>query len=191
METSAAPTLSRAPTFPTRDIEIVALHHASNESPSPTRRVRRRSIAVRITAAVLSCSAAATAQEIVEDGAASWYASVPQGRGVPCDNNGVPVVPNVTADFEGHASTADWCSSIFWERYPGNPYGNPMFPLPLALQASPDGLLLGRPPEATNTAFAFATPFGYDNAPMRITTGGLTGAIGEPRTYGLEVQFDF
>ncbi len=81
----------------------------------------------------------------------------------------------MTADFEGHASTADWCSSIFWERYPGNPYGNPMFPLPLAMQASPDGLLLGRPPEATNTAFAFATPFGYNNAPMRITTGGLSG----------------
>ena len=151
------------------------MHHPPHGSSSPTSRIGRRSTAVRIAIGVLSLSTAATAQELVEDGAASWYASVPQGRGVPCDNNGVPVEPNVTADFEGHASTADWCSSIFWERYPGNPYGNPMFPLPLAMQASPDGLLLGRPPEATNTAFAFATPFGYNNAPMRITTGGLSG----------------
>ncbi|OUX00594.1 MAG: hypothetical protein CBD91_06405, partial [Phycisphaeraceae bacterium TMED231] len=143
---------------------------------SPNRPDRRaRTAALAIAFGFLPIANLAGGQDIVEHGAASWYASVPEGRGVPCDNTGAPVVPNVTADFEGHASTADWCSSIFWERYPGNPYGNPMFPLPLALQASPDGLLLGRPPEATNTAFAFATPFGYDNAPMRITTGGLTG----------------
>ena len=130
-------------------------------------------LALASTPLMFGWVSSSNAQDVVEAGSASWYASVPAGLTVPCDETGTPVVPNVTPDFEGHASTADWCSSIFWTRQPGNEFGNPMFALPLAFQASPDGLLLGRVPAAAVVTNAFASGFGYTNAPIRITTGGL------------------
>ncbi|MCP4836529.1 MAG: glycoside hydrolase [Phycisphaera sp.] len=130
-------------------------------------------LALAATAAMFVPTSGSNAQEVIEAGSASWYASVPEGRAVPCDETGAAVVPVVTDDFIGHASTNDWCSSIFWKRQPGNDFGNPMFAMPLAFQASPDGLLLGRPPAPTYDTVAYSTRFGYDNAPIRITTGGL------------------
>ncbi len=124
----------------------------------------------------ISGSLHAYGQDILEDGEASWYASVPAGQAVPCDDAGVRVLPDVTDDFVGHASTNDWCSSIFWNRQAGNDFGSPMFPLPLAFQASPDGLLMGRPPSPWWNDVAYSSPFDYDNAPMRITVGGLADA---------------
>ena len=117
-----------------------------------------------------------SAQNIVEDGRSSWYDAVPPGESGPSDEGGNPVVPNVTDDFVGHASTNDWCSSIFWHRQVGNRFGSPMYAMPLAFQASPDGLLVGRPPAPWSNDVAYSSPFGYDNAPMRITVDGLSGA---------------
>lgn len=130
-------------------------------------------LALASTPLVFGSVSNSKAQDVVEAGSASWYASIPEGRPIPADQNGTPVVPNVTDDFEGHASTNDWCSSIFWTHQPGNEFGTPMFALPLAFQASPDGLLLGRPPAPAVVNNTFASGFGYTNAPIRITTGGL------------------
>ena len=150
--------------------------------PPGIRTTMRRSLASCTTLSCILASvtmqapSVAHGQEIVEAGSASWYASVPSGRSVPCDETGLAVFPVVTEDFVGHASTNDWCSSIFWRRQPGNAFGSPMFAMPLAFQASPDGLLLGRPPAPGHDTVAYSSAFGYDNAPMRITTGGLTGS---------------
>ena len=128
------------------------------------------------TMALAFASAIAGAQEIVESGDASWYASVPIGFAVPGDEGGDPVQPNVTSDFEGHASTNDWCSSIFWKRQAGNDFGHPMFAHPLALLAVDDGLLMGRPGGLWWNTTEYANPFGLDTAPLRISVEGLSDA---------------
>lgn len=143
---------------------------------SPTSEHRRTPLASIIASVVASITLGsfAGAQDIVESGSASWYGSVPSGLKVPSNENGDPVQPNVTADFQGHASTNDWCSSIFWERQVGNEFGHPMFAHPLAFQAVPDGLLVGRPRAPWFTNDDYSSSFGPGNAPMRLSVAGLS-----------------
>lgn len=68
----------------------------------------------------------------------------------PSDERGAPVSPKVTADFSGVPTSNDWWSSLIWRFDRGgkpNPYSEPMFPHPLAMQAERGGLAIAYPTE--------------------------------------------
>ena len=103
-------------------------------------------------------SAAVMADPSVESiGSGSYFTAVPDGASGPADTNGSAVQPRVTDEFSGPVPTNTWWSSLVWERYPGNSFGQIMHAHPLSLQASSDGLKIGH----ANTAFATGAGYGY------------------------------
>ena len=72
-------------------------------------------------------------------GLGSYNTTLPAGGGVPSNNAGAPVSPRVTANVTGAIPTNDWWSSLVWQRYPTNPYGENLFALPLSLHAKAGG----------------------------------------------------
>jgi|GEM_PF-287690 len=86
---------------------------------------------------------AAPLAAVVAVGAGSYNTTLPAGGGVPSNNAGAPVAPKVTASVTGAIPTNDWWSSLAWQRYPTNPYGENLFALPLSLHAKASGFGVG------------------------------------------------
>lgn len=110
---------------------------------------------------------AARSQPVVPAGSGSYYGSTPSGLEVPQDSAGAAVSPRVSASFTGAPPTNKWWSSLIWPRYPGNGYGEPMYPHPLSIQARATGLTVGLPTLPTITA----TDYYFDS------TGRATGLV--------------
>ncbi len=106
--------------------------------------------ATTVAGLVATCLAGLAVAEPL--GLGTYHEQVPAGWGVPSDTSGNPVVPRVTPEFTGPAPTNTWWSSLIWERYPGNDYGQPVHMHPLSVQAAAEGVYLGH----------VAEPFGYD-----------------------------
>lgn len=90
----------------------------------------------------IACTAA-SAQTVVPAGSGSYYNTVPSGQEVPSDSNGNAVSPRVVPGFTGPVQTNEWWSSLIWQRYGGDTFGQPMQPHPLAAQAASDGVRIG------------------------------------------------
>src|SRR5262249_12308730 len=80
----------------------------------------------------------ATAEAV---GAGFYRTQLADGEVGPANEHGQPVMPKVTEGFGAPPATNDWWSSLIWQ-YGGNPYSQPMFPHPLAMQAEAGGLAL-------------------------------------------------
>ncbi len=79
-------------------------------------------------------------------GAGSYADSLPAGAIGPTNNAGAPVTPRVTGEAAGKpVPTNTWWSSLAWQRYPDQPYGQNLFPHPLSAKAHADGLGVGAP----------------------------------------------
>ncbi len=114
-----------------------------------SRRRWRRATTSAATAALLCgalltfTSAPAAAQ--VRLGSGSYTTVLPPGASGPSDHTGAPVAPKVTADFTQPVVTNDWWSSLIFQRYPGNPYGENLYAHPLSFKAQAHGLEVGYP----------------------------------------------
>jgi endoglucanase Acf2 len=83
----------------------------------------------------------------------------------PSDERGAPALPKVTADFTGAPTSNDWWSSLIWRFDRGgkpNPYSEPMFAHPLAMQAERGGLAIAYPTEVTVDKAGYRHPFTPD-----------------------------
>ena len=127
-------------------------------------------------ALILGTTGPTTAQETPEEssGLGRYFSEIPQGRERPSDSSGAPVIPRVTQDFIGPISTNDWSSSIVFPRYAGNDHGQPMFPWPLALQASDRGMMLAGSPDRLPGNGGY---FSYFNTNDPDVIVGVTGLI--------------
>ena len=110
----------------------------------------------------LLCISLASAADMPEPsiesiGSGSYFTSLPDGSSGPADTDGMAVQPRVTSGFNGPVPTNTWWSSLVWERYPGNSFGQIMHAHPLSLEASSDGLKIGY----ANTAFPTGAGYGY------------------------------
>jgi hypothetical protein len=104
---------------------------------------------------------------------AGYYSTVAApGEQLPANEKNVPVQPKVTGDFTGHPTSNDWWSSLIWQFDRGgkpNPYSEPMWPHPLAVQAEKAGLAVAYPTEVVVEKQAYRHPF---------TPDLLVGAVG-------------
>ncbi len=87
----------------------------------------------------LSVQAAPLASAVAV-GTGSYNTTLPAGGGVPSNNAGGAVAPKITANVTGAIPTNDWWSSLVWQRYPTNPYGENLYALPLSLHAKNNGM---------------------------------------------------
>jgi endoglucanase Acf2 len=90
----------------------------------------------------------------------------------PSDERGAPATPKVTADFTGVPTSNDWWSSLIWKFDRGgkaNPYSEPMFAHPLAMQAERGGLAIAYPRDVVVDKQGYRYPFAPDL---------LVGAVG-------------
>ncbi|MDT0330818.1 glycosyl hydrolase [Nocardiopsis lambiniae] len=90
---------------------------------------------------------AAAATALVPVGSGSYDDALPPGATGPADLNGTPVSPKVTDDFEGPAPTNEWWSSLIFQRYPDNPYGENLYAHPATYRPHSEGLEMGHPSE--------------------------------------------
>lgn len=130
------------------------------------------------TVILLACVSAASlnAQEIIEDGEASWYASIPDGLERPSDTSGNAVLPAVTDSFSGPIPTNDWWTSLLWRRYAGANFGSSMFPMPFALQCDESGLLVLRPTVVHQSSVAYYNVMSNAHAALTIGVDGLVAS---------------
>ncbi|GLU48061.1 glycosyl hydrolase [Nocardiopsis ansamitocini] len=119
-------------------------------SHPPRRRLRRvaaPAAAVTLLAGTLLVSQALPASaDQVQVGAGSYTTTQPAGTLGPSNLNDQPVSPKVTEDFDKPAATNDWWSSLIFQRYPDNPYGENLYAHPLSFKAGSDGLEIGYTP---------------------------------------------
>ncbi|MFI6577455.1 glycosyl hydrolase [Nocardiopsis sp. NPDC050513] len=78
-------------------------------------------------------------------GSGGYTEGLPAGAPGPSDLDGTPVDPKVTDDFDGPAPTNEWWSSLIFQRYPDNPYGENLFAHPLSFRPHSEGLEVGYP----------------------------------------------
>jgi endoglucanase Acf2 len=102
----------------------------------------------------------------------------------PANFAGAPVRPKVTAAFAGVPTSNDWWSSLIWQYDRGgkpNPFSEPLFAHPLALQAHAQGLGLSAPrvPQITPRAYFF--PYRQE---LSIGVEGLAAAETRVAAYG-------
>jgi endoglucanase Acf2 len=102
----------------------------------------------------------------------------------PSNFAGAPVQPKVTATFAGVPTTNDWWSSLIWQYDRGgkrNPFSEPLYAHPLALQAHAQGLGLASPgaPEISSRAYFF--PYHQD---LSVGVEGLVAADARVESYG-------
>ena len=83
---------------------------------------------------------AAPLAAVVSVGAGSYNTTLPAGGLVPSNSNGAAVAPKITSNVTGAIPTNDWWSSLVWQRYAGNPYGENLYALPLSLKAKNNGM---------------------------------------------------
>ncbi|MFN7614084.1 MAG: glycoside hydrolase, partial [Phycisphaerae bacterium] len=116
--------------------------------------------------ALVCCAPSTSAQQVVPAGAGSYYNGIPSGRERPVDNNGAAVTPKVSTAFVGAPPTNEYWSSLIWKRDPTQPFGAPMYPLPLAIKAQADGLDIGRVTTPAISQRGYSYGFGSAQAAM-------------------------
>ena len=102
-------------------------------------------ISIALLVALLTAYSAHIAQaaplaSAVAVGAGSYNTTLPAGGGVPSNSDGAPVAPKITSNVTGAIPTNDWWSSLVWQRYAGNPYGENLYALPFSLHAKNNGM---------------------------------------------------
>lgn len=114
----------------------------------PCRRLAIPSFAAFLAMAALSPGPVSS--QIVTLGKGSYTTTLPAGRKTPSDSLGVPVDPQLTADFKQPVTTNEWWSSFLYKRVP-NAHGNSgkSYPHPLTIRGAPTGLEMGYASEAT------------------------------------------
>ncbi|GAB2496418.1 glycosyl hydrolase [Nocardiopsis aegyptia] len=119
-------------------------------SRPPTARPPAR-VGLLAAVAALVCAAGTTAlppsaaADEVPVGSGGYTQGLPAGAPGASDLNGSPIAPKVTPEFDGPAPTNEWWSSLIFQRYPDNPYGENLFAHPLAFHAREGGLEVGYP----------------------------------------------
>ncbi len=115
----------------------------------PGRKVAFFSIAGIMATCIMATVLPARSQ-IVAVGKGSYTTTLPAGRKVPADSLGVPVDPQVTADFNQPVASNEWWSSFLYKRVP-NQHGNSgkSYPHPLTIRGAPTGLEMGYADVAT------------------------------------------
>lgn len=98
---------------------------------------------------------AAPMRAVVNVGLGSYNTTLPAGGGVPSNSDGAAVAPKITSSVTGPIPTNDWWSSLVWQRYAGNPYGENLYALPLSLKAKNNGMGISY---ATNVGISTGSP---------------------------------
>jgi endoglucanase Acf2 len=101
----------------------------------------------------------------VAAGAGFYATRILDGETPTASERGLAVAPKVTADFTGPPTSNDWWSSLIWQFDRGgaaNPYSEPMFPHPLAMQAEAGGLAIAYPTEVEVDRRGYRHPFTPD-----------------------------
>ena len=95
-------------------------------------------------------SAPSLQAQIVTVGKGSYTTTLPNGRKTPADSLGVPVDPQITADFSQPVASNEWWSSFLYKRVP-NQHGNSgkSYPHPLTIRGAATGLEMGYASVAT------------------------------------------
>ena len=132
-------------------------------------------LAAVVLVVAASCSPAAVAPRApspppdpaisVAAGAGYYVTRLIDGEALPGNERGAPVTPKVTADFTGPPTSNDWWSSLIWQFDRGgkaNPYSEPMFAHPLAMQAERGGLAVAYPTEVVVEKAGYSYPFTPD-----------------------------
>ncbi|TDQ48244.1 glycosyl hydrolase [Actinorugispora endophytica] len=136
-------------------------------SHTPQRRWRRAfapaAAVALLSGTILVAQAPPASAEPVQVGAGSYTTTPPAGASGPGDLNGAPVSPKVTADFDKPVATNDWWSSLIFQRYPDNPYGENLYAHPLSFKARSDGLEIGH--TATPQIVADGLKYEYPHSP--------------------------
>ncbi len=78
-------------------------------------------------------------------GAGFVVTELPKGEKVATNRRGDPVVPKVTKDFDGRATSNSWWSSLIWQFDAQNPYSYNLHAHPLVLRAAAGGLAIAYP----------------------------------------------
>ncbi|GAA3967357.1 glycoside hydrolase [Thermobifida alba] len=139
-------------------------------------------------AAALLCGALlaldpAPAAAQIRLGSGSYTTELPPGASGPSDITGAPVVPKVTDDFDQPVATNDWWSSLIFQRYPDNPYGENLYAHPLSFKARPDGLEVGH--SATPEIVADGLKYQYPHSPdLVLGVQGLNAPAARVAGYG-------
>ncbi|MEU2970636.1 glycosyl hydrolase [Nocardiopsis alba] len=104
-------------------------------------------------------------------GSGGYTTVLPEGRSGPSDLDGAPVSPKVTDDFEGPAPTNEWWSSLIFQRYSDNPYGENLFAHPLNFLPHSGGLDMGH----SDTPTLVGDDLKYEYTAASDLTLGVTG----------------
>lgn len=126
-------------------------HRGSFGAGLPAGRVRSSACWVLVTLMLVAGAAVAFSDRAVADtvGAGSYASTLPSGATGPADVTGAPVTPQVIGEAAGSpVPTNTWWSSLVWQRYPDQPYGQNLFAHPLSLHARSDGMGVGAPSTA-------------------------------------------
>lgn len=76
-------------------------------------------------------------------GKGKYVTTLPPGGGLPINDKNQTIKPYVTDDFSKPIVTNKWWSSLIWKFFSGNNFSQNMFSMPLAYQATKNGLELG------------------------------------------------
>jgi len=151
-------------------------------------RRRWRRVTASTAAAALACGALlvlgpAPAAAQVRLGSGSYTTELPPGASGPSDVTGAPVTPKVTADFDQPVATNDWWSSLIFQRYPDNPYGENLYAHPLSFKARAGGLEVGYPD--TPAIVADGLKYEYSHSPdLVLGVQGLNAPAARVAGYG-------
>jgi endoglucanase Acf2 len=139
---------------------------------SPTR------IALHALLVALLASAVSTvgAQTITPAGSGSYYSDTPPGSEVPVNGSNAAVLPRTAPGFIGAPPTNKWWSTLIWQRDAATPYGVPMHPNPLAMQATATGLSIAMPTAPVFNATDYYYQYNNSTRAMTIGVAGMSGA---------------
>ena len=150
----------------------------NNDHPPPARSAAAALAALAIGGATAftappAAPAATAAVSPVQVGFGSYDGALPAGATGPSDLNGAPVDPKVTDDFTGPAPTNEWWSSLIFQRYPDNPYGENLYAHPATYRPHSEGLEMGHPREPRLVADGLKYEFPH-TADLSLGAVGLT-----------------
>jgi endoglucanase Acf2 len=135
-------------------------------------------------AAATPAPAAVDPTTLVAVGAARYTTAPLADAPPPSSFSGQPVQPKVTTSFDGVPTTNDWWSSLIWQYDrdgKSNPFSEPLFALPLVLQAHAGGLGLSGPGLAKVSGREFFYPYRED---LLIGIEGLVAPAARVASYG-------
>src|SRR5690606_17466530 len=134
------------------------------------------------TSALLTQATASPAEQ-VPVGAGSYTTELPPGASGPSDVTGAPVTPKVTPDFDQPVTTNEWWSSLIFQRYPDNPYGENLHAHPMTFKAQASGMEIGHSP--THQIVGEANKYEHDqSADLLLGVEGLNAPSARVAGYG-------